>query len=280
MSAALAIHRPGRGGSIGTHAVLVTMSLIVALPLLWVLRTAFVNRYDAYRLPPQLLPPLTLENFHQVFSVDDFTPYIINSLILATVVTVLAIALGAPAAYAIARYRTGGSPLRIGLLIGQMFPPIVLVIPIFLIARDLGQEDTLTVLVIAYLSSNVAFVIWSLVGYFASIPPDSEEAAQIDGCNQIQAIRHVLLPLALPGLFAAAVISFILSWNEFLFALILTGNVSRTFPVAIASLTSSRGVQIGPTCAAVTAIVVPTAFFALLIKRFLIRGVALGGVKG
>lgn len=161
-----------------------------------------------------------------------------------------------------------------------MFPPIVLVIPIFLLARDLGQEDTLSTLIVSYLASNVAFVIWSLVGYFSSIPRDAEEAGLIDGCNRIQAIRHILLPQALPGIFAAAVISFILSWNEFLFALILTGNVSRTFPVAIASLVSSRGVQIGPTCAAVTAIVIPTALFALLIKRFLVRGIALGGVKG
>ncbi|MBS1883505.1 MAG: carbohydrate ABC transporter permease [Actinobacteria bacterium] len=284
MSAAgLAVERPvghTRLGSLASHLLLIATTLVVLLPLLWVLRTAFVDRYDAYLIPPKLDAPLTLENFHQIFVVDEFTPYIINSLIVAISVTALALLLGAPAAYAIARYRTGGSPLRIGLLIGQMFPPIVLVIPIFLIARDLGMDDTLTTLVISYLASNVAFVIWSLVGYFSSIPKDAEEAALIDGCNRLQAIRRVLLPQALPGIFAAAVISFILSWNEFLFALILTGNVSRTFPVAIASLVSSRGVQIGPTCAAVTAIVLPTALFALLIKRFLVRGIALGGVKG
>ncbi|MFT3863201.1 MAG: carbohydrate ABC transporter permease [Solirubrobacterales bacterium] len=282
-AASPAVQRPvghTRLGSLASHALLVATSLVVLLPLLWVLRTAFVDRYDAYLIPPKLNAPLTLENFHQIFVVDEFTPYIINSLIVALSVTGLALLIGAPAAYSIARYRTGGSPLRIGLLIGQMFPPIVLVIPIFLIARDLGMDDTLTTLVLSYLASNVAFVIWSLVGYFSSIPKDAEEAALIDGCNRLQAIWRVLLPQALPGIFAAAVISFILSWNEFLFALILTGNVSRTFPVAIASLVSSRGVQIGPTCAAVTAIVLPTALFALLIKRFLVRGIALGGVKG
>jgi multiple sugar transport system permease protein len=269
-----------RLASVGTHAILIGTSLVVAAPLLWIVRTAFVDRYDAYQIPPDLSAPLTLDNFHPVFSVDDFTPYLVNSLIVAVGVTALALALGAPAAYVIARFRTGGSPMRVGVLIGQMFPPIVLVIPIFVIAHNLGQSDTLTTLIAAYLSSNVAFVIWSLVGSFASIPRDSEEAALIDGCNQLQAIRYVLLPLALPGLFAAAVISFILSWNEFLFALELTGNVARTFPVAIASLVSSRGVQIGPTCAAVTAIAVPTAGFALLIRRFLVQGVAMGGVKG
>lgn len=269
-----------RLGSFATHVLLVAMSVVIAGPLLWVLRTAFVDRYDAYQIPPRLTAPLTLDNFHQVFSVDGFAPYIINSLLVALGVTALALLLGAPAAYAIARYRTGGSPLRIGLLIGQMFPPVVLVIPIFVIARSLNQTNTLTVLIVAYLSSNIAFVIWSLVGFFSSIPRDSEEAALIDGCNQLQAIRHVLLPLSLPGLFAAAVISFILSWNEFLFALQLTGNVARTFPVAIASLVTSRGVQLGPLCAAVTTIAVPSAGFALLIRRFLIRGVTLGGVKG
>jgi len=283
MSLAISHRRPdgtSRLGSIGAHAMLIVTSVLIAGPLLWIVRTAFVDRYDAYQIPPDLSAPLTLENFHQIFSVDNFTPYIINSLLVATGVTALAIALGAPAAYTIARYRTGGTSMRIGILIGQMFPPIVLVIPVFIIARKLGQTDTITVLIVAYLSSNIAFVIWSLVGFFSSIPRDSEEAALIDGCNQLQAIRHVLLPLSLPGLFAAAVISFILSWNEFLFALELTGNVARTFPVAIASLVSSRGVQIGPTCAAVTAIAIPTAGFALLIRRFLIRGATLGGVKG
>jgi multiple sugar transport system permease protein len=269
-----------RLGSAGAHALLGVMSFIVVGPLLWIVRTALVNRYEAYKIPPVWTAHLSLESFHQVFGVDDFTPYIINSLLVATGVTALALLLGAPAAYAIARYRTGGTPLRIGILIGQMFPPIVLVVPIFVIARSIGQTDTISVLIVAYLSSNIAFVIWSLVGFFAGIPRDSEEAALIDGCNQLQAIRYVLLPLSLPGLFAAAVISFILSWNEFLFALELTGNVARTFPVAIASLVSSRGVQIGPTCAAVTAIAVPTAVFALLIRRFLIGGVTLGGVKG
>jgi multiple sugar transport system permease protein len=269
-----------RLGSLGAHAMLIVTSILIAGPLLWIVRTAFVDRNDAYKIPPDWGAPLTLENFHLVFGVDNFTPYIINSLLVAAGVTALAIALGAPAAYTIARNRTGGTPMRVGILIGQMFPPIVLVIPVFILARKLGQTDTITVLILAYLSSNIAFVIWSLVGFFSSIPRDSEEAALIDGCNQLQAIRHVLLPLSLPGLFAAAVISFILSWNEFLFALELTGNVARTFPVAIASLVSSRGVQIGPTCAAVTAIAVPTAGFALLIRRFLIRGAALGGVKG
>ncbi len=269
-----------RLGSLGVHSLLILMSFIVLGPILWVVRTALVDRYDAYKIPPVWSAHLSLESFHQVFSVDEFTPYIVNSLLVAVGVTALALLLGAPAAYAIARYRTGGGPLRVGLLIGQMFPPIVLVVPIFVIARSIGQTDTISVLIFSYLSSNIAFVIWSLVGFFSSIARDSEEAALIDGCNQLQAIRHVLLPLSLPGLFAAAVISFILSWNEFLFALELTGPVARTFPVAIASLVSSRGVQIGPTCAAVTAIAIPTAGFALLIRRFLIGGVTLGGVKG
>lgn len=269
-----------RIGSIGAHGLLIVTSFIVLGPLLWIVRTALVDRYEAYKIPPVLGASLSLDSFHQIFSVDEFTPYIVNSLLVATGVTALALLLGAPAAYAIARYRTGGAPLRIGILIGQMFPPIVLVVPIFVIARSIGQTDTISVLIVAYLSSNIAFVIWSLVGFFSSIARDSEEAALIDGCNQLQAIRHVLLPLSLPGLFAAAVISFILSWNEFLFALELTGPVARTFPVAIASLVSTHGVQIGPTCAAVTAIAIPTAGFALIIRKFLIGGVTLGGVKG
>jgi multiple sugar transport system permease protein len=266
--------------SILAHGLLITASLLVILPLLWILRTAFVTRVDAYQIPPKWLTSLTTINFETIFGSGDFGRFTINSLAIALGTTILAVVLGAPAAYAIARFRTGGTPMRLGILIGQMFPPIVLVLPIFVILTELELRDTRTALVLTYLSFNLAFVIWVLAGFFSSIPRDSEEAALIDGCSRLQAFRKVIVPVALPGLFAAAILSFILSWTEFLFALILTGNDSRTLPVAIAALATRQGVSIGAVCAAVTVLIIPTTLLAILIRTFLVRGLTLGGVKG
>lgn len=262
------------------HAILVVASAVVILPLLWILRTALVDRLDAYQIPPRWISGLTVDNFTSLFGEGNFLAYSTNSLIIAGSTTALAILLGAPAAYSIARFRTGGTPMRLTLLVGQMFPAIVLVLPIFTLAQRFGLRDSQIALVLTYLSFNLAFVIWVLAGFFASIPKDLEEAALLDGATRLQAFRKVVVPLSLPGLFAAAVLSFVLSWIEFLFALVLTGSGSRTLPVAIAGLATRQGVAIGQVCAAVTVLVIPTTILAILIRRFLLRGLTLGGVKG
>ena len=266
--------------SVLAHSVLILASLVVVLPLLWILRTALVRRVDAYQIPPKWISGFTTVNFETIFGTGGFGRFAANSLLIALATTLLAVVLGGPAAYAIARFRTGGTPMRLGILVGQMFPPIVLVLPIFVLLSELDLRDTRTALVLTYLSFNLAFVIWVLAGFFESLPRDSEDAALIDGCTRLQAFRRVILPVALPGLFAAAILSFILSWTEFLFALVLTGNDSRTLPVAIAALATRQGVSIGAVCAAVTVLIVPTTIMALLIRRFLVRGLTLGGVKG
>jgi multiple sugar transport system permease protein len=170
--------------------------------------------------------------------------------------------------------------MRLAILVGQMFPPIVLVLPIFVMVDRLNLRDTQVSLILTYLSFNLAFVIWVLVGFFASIPVDLEDAARVDGASRLETIRRIVVPVALPGLFAAAVLSFLLSWIEFLFALVLTGADARTLPVAIAALATRQGVAIGQVSAAVMILVVPTTVLAILIRRFLLRGLTLGGVKG
>jgi multiple sugar transport system permease protein len=266
--------------SVLAHGVLVTASAVVVLPLLWILRTSLITKLDAYQIPPHWGASFTLDSFTSIFQEGNFLRYSTNSLVIALVTTLISVVLGGPAAYSIARFRTGRTPMRLAILVGQMFPPIVLVLPIFVMVDRLNLRDTQVSLILTYLSFNLAFVIWVLVGFFASIPVDLEDAARVDGASRLETIRRIVVPVALPGLFAAAVLSFLLSWIEFLFALVLTGADARTLPVAIAALATRQGVAIGQVSAAVMILVVPTTVLAILIRRFLLRGLTLGGVKG
>jgi multiple sugar transport system permease protein len=161
----------------------------------------------------------------------------------------------------------------------QMLPPITLVIPIFLLARVANLWDSYLGLIIAYLSFNLPYTIWILIGFFQGIPIDLEEAAMIDGCTRLQALGRVVLPVALPGLLSAGIFNFILNWNEFLFALILTGRETRTLPVAISGFWTQQGVQIGAVSAATVVVIVPVVLLTLFIQKFLVRNLTFGAVK-
>jgi multiple sugar transport system permease protein len=161
----------------------------------------------------------------------------------------------------------------------QMLPPITLVIPIFLLARFFHLWDSRLGLVLAYLSFNLPYTIWILIGFFQSIPVDLEEAAMIDGCSRVQALWRVTIPVSLPGLLAAGVFNFILNWNEFLFALILTGRDTRTLPVAVASLWTQQGVQIGAVSAATILVIVPVVLLTWIIQKSLVRNLTFGSIK-
>jgi ABC-type glycerol-3-phosphate transport system permease component len=160
-----------------------------------------------------------------------------------------------------------------------MAPPVAVILPFFLIARDLDLLDTQMILVAAYMSFNFGFVIWLLRGFFAEVPVEIDEAALVDGCSRASAFVRVVLPLTAPGLAAAAIICFIFSWNEFLFALILTGVDAKTLPVTAAGFVTDRMVLWGNLCAAAVIIFTPVVIFALLARRHLIRGMTLGAVR-
>jgi multiple sugar transport system permease protein len=160
-----------------------------------------------------------------------------------------------------------------------MAPPVAVILAFFLIARDLELLDTQMILVAAYMSFNFGFVIWLLRGFFAEVPVEIDEAALVDGCSRASAFVRVVLPLTAPGLAATAIICFIFSWNEFLFALILTGIDAKTLPVTAAGFVTDRMVLWGNLCAAAVIIFTPVVIFALLARRHLIRGMTLGAVR-
>jgi multiple sugar transport system permease protein len=262
-----------------THAILIFASLVVLLPILWVVRTSLANRLIAYKIPPVWIFTPTLENYQVIFEKYPFQQYFFNSLFISAVASLVALTLGSLAAYSIARFRTGDPILRLSMLSTQMLPAITLVIPIFLLARVFHLWDSRLGVILAYLSFNLPYTVWILIGFFLSIPVDLEEAAMIDGCSRVQALWRVTIPVALPGLLAAGVFNFILNWNEFLFALILTGRDTRTLPVAIASLWTQQGVQIGAVSAATVLVIVPVVLLTFIIQKSLVRNLTFGSIK-
>ncbi|MEZ4505829.1 MAG: carbohydrate ABC transporter permease [Thermomicrobiales bacterium] len=286
VSRAPAARRSVDWARLATHAVLIVASLSILLPVVWTLRSSFASNDMAYRPMDMSFSP-NLDNYRQLFVEQDFQHNLWNSFWIAVVSSAICLAIGALAAYSIARFRTGGTSFSLAILGTQMLPPVALVIPFYLIVRqtveiagyELKMFDRGITLAIIYLSFNLPFVVWILMGFFESIPVDLEEAAQVDGATPFRAFRQVVMPLALPGLMAAGIFAFVLSWNEFLFALILTGRESRTMPVALASLMTSQGNQVGAICAATISMMVPIVVLTWFIQRHLVQGLTFGAVK-
>lgn len=263
-----------------SHIVLGGASALVLLPLLWVLRTSFADKVVAYKIPPDLFFTPTLDNYRDILLRFDFGSFFLNSLIVALTTTVIALVLGALAAYAIDRFRTGGPVVPLTILATQMMPPIVLVIPFFLIFKQMGLADTHAGLVITYLTFNLPYVVWLMMSFFKRVPRELDEAALIDGAGPFTAFWRIVLPASLPGIGAAAVLSFVLCWNEFLFALMLTGQTTKTLPVAISSLVTQQGTAIGAVCASTMMAIAPMVLIYFAIRKLLVAGLSLGAVKG
>ncbi len=266
--------------SIAVHLILIIASLIILLPLLWTLRTSFVHKVLAYTSPPPLLFTPTLDNYVTIFQEEPFLLFFTNSLVVALLSTFACLVIGAPAAYSYARFGTGGNALLLGMLGTQMLPAVILVIPFFLIYNAINLFNTRVGLVIAYVTFNIPFVVWILIGFFQTIPRELEESAIVDGCTPFVAFVRIIIPVTLPGLLSAGIYAFVLSWNEFIFALILTGKETKTLPVAISGLMTQQGVQIGAVSAAIVIIMVPMILLYFGLRKFLIRGMVAGAVKG
>jgi multiple sugar transport system permease protein len=261
-----------------SHVILIVACLAILLPVVWTARTSLTSRNLAYD-PGTIIFQPTLENYAKIFGHDNFQKYFWNSLWIGLASTIVSLAIGSLAAYSIARFRTGGQAFSLTVLGTQMLPPVALVIPFYLLAQRLDLLDHGLALATVYLSFNLPFVVWILIGFFQGIPRELEEAALVDGAGRFGAFWQIVLPLSLPGLLAAGVFSFVLSWNEFLFALVLTGRNAKTLPVALAGLMTSQGNQIGAICAATIAMMTPIVVLTWVIQRFLVRGLTFGAVK-
>jgi ABC-type glycerol-3-phosphate transport system permease component len=259
--------------------------LVSLVPIYWMVTTSFKDPDAALQIPPTVLGfTPTLDNYVKLLGGDStargFGRLLVNSIIVAVASTTLALVLGLPAAYALARIRFRGKrQLAMWILSTTMFPPIVAVIPVFLIAGNAGFIDTYPVLIIPYTAFNLPLVIWMLRSAIRQIPAEIEESALVDGSSRLGILRTMILPLAAPGIAAAAVLSVFLSWNEFLFALTLTRSEARTAPVGINEFTTMFGTEWGNLSAGATLVVAPILVMALLLGRRLVSGLTFGAVK-
>jgi multiple sugar transport system permease protein len=250
-------------------------------PFAWLLLMSFKQDADIMAWPPRLLFRPTLENYLGLWK-STFTRAFANSAITSTSTTLISLLFGVPAAYALSRAGLRGRGSRMGLFIlaTRMAPPIAFTIPYFLVYRNIGLLDTRIGLTLIYLTVNTSLVIWSMRTYIDATPPSLEEAAWIDGATLWQGLCWVVLPTAVPGLVATAILSFLYAWNDFFFALILTRTQALTAPVAVVNFLDYEGWQWGKIAAGGVIVMLPVLLFSLVVRKFLVHGLAAGAVKG
>ena len=298
--------RAGRGIALVLGSVLF-LSYVLA-PMAWLVSSSVQSEREIISKPPHWIPEMpTLQNFAAIFAAKDkvvtyetrkardpasggfipstassLLPAMANSFIVASVVVVLNLAIGVPAAYAMAKIRFRGRQASIySILATRVIPDIALVVPFFLFIRNLGLLDTLWSLIITYLAITVPFSVFVLVTYFESLPDELDKAARVDGCSRLQTLTRVYLPLAWPSLVAVILFAFLASWNEFLLALMFTQTpASQTLPIIVASFTSDFTISFSFINAAGVIAIIPPVILALVFERYIVSGLTAGAIKG
>ena len=259
-------------------AVLVIVSP-AALFFLWMLSLSLKPEIDNISYPPVLIPTaFAWQNYTTVFEENSFDLYFLNSLIVTGLSTLIALAVGVPAAYGVARAKA--MKLAVVVLIARMTPGLSYLIPLFLLFQWLGLMGTLWPQVITHLVITVPVVIWVMIGFFETSPIELEEAATIDGASRWQVFRHVALPLARPGITVALILAFIFSWNNFVFGIVLAGRGTRTLPVAVYNSLTFEQVSWGPLSAAALIVTLPVLLLTVLAQKQIVAGLTAGAVKG
>ncbi len=264
----------------GQILLLLAILLFCVFPFYWMVTTSLKTQVVALESPPVWIFQPTLENYREVLFEDGVGFTMINSLIVAVGTTILALGLGTPAAFALARFEFRGKKhLWFWFITNRMVSPIVLALPLFLIARSLGLLDTRISLILIYLTFNLPIVIWICTDQFRSIPRELDEAAVLEGASPFRIFRSICLPLAMPGVAVSAIFSFIFSWNELLYAIVLTRNDAKTAPAMAVSFMEGYNLPYGKIMATSTLIVIPVIIFALIASKQLVRGLTMGAVK-
>ena len=266
--------------------VLIALAFVL-FPMLWIVGTSFKFPAELLSNPPVWIPKNPTLAHYRTIMREKGNLALKNSFVVGVTATLLSVAIGSLAAYSLARFRTGGRHLAFWILSQRMMPPIVLVIPFFLLLRDAGQKvspriglDTRPALIALYTMMNLPFVIWMMRSYFLGVPVEIEESALVDGSTRWGVLWRITLPLTLPGLIATATFAFIFSWTEFLFAVSFTQTKAVTVPVVIAGLTGSQGSNWGQGAALACIATAPVFALGLLVQKHFVRGLTLGAVRG
>jgi multiple sugar transport system permease protein len=265
------------------YATVAFYLFVVLLPLYWMFRSSISENAEMYGVAIQFFPSkFTLAQFDAAWNKWRFGQFLGNTITVAVLTTILTTVMASLAAFSLARLRyPGRKALARSILFVYLIPGGLIFIPLFIVMQRLGLLNSLLSLIVAYQTFAIPFCTWMLIGYFKGIPMELEEAALIDGCTRIGAMRRILLPLAAPGMVAAAIFTFTLAWNEFLLALIfINNNSAKTLPVGLAGLVRGDIYLFGPMMAGSVMAAVPVMLMYMLAQRFVVAGLAAGAVKG
>lgn len=277
--------RNGRGFDVGTagyYLLLIMLALLCLGPIVLMVSTSLQLKTQIFDDKATFFFVPTLTNYIDVFNEERLGRYLTNSLIVGLVSTVLTLAIGCMAAYALVRFRfMGRDTVSVTTLLLRMVPPAVLCVPVFMIwTYDFGIENSLAGLILVYVALNLPFVVWILQSFIEQVPPQLEEAARMDGANPLQTFFLVVLPTIRPGLAAAAIFTFRIAWNEFILALVLTNRFTRTMPVMVSLFITEHNIEWGQIMAVGTLIAIPPLIFTFVASKQIITGLTAGAVKG
>ena len=284
-----AVERPGMMADrtalrdLGIYLAAVAFVGFGLFPLYLVVTTSFKNEIDVFAWPPVWWFEPSFEAYHNalfVFGGRSVLTFVFNSTLVTLLSTAAAVALGSMAAYGLARFRfRGNKDIAFYILSTRFAPPVAFIVPMYLMVNFVGLLDNQLALVIVYTSANLSFVTWLMRGFFVEIPIEIEEAARVDGYSRWQIFTRVALPLVRPGLAATTILCAVFSWNEFLFASILTPGGGATIPVYLSTFSATMGLRWGEYMAVATFAVAPILFLTLLLQRHLVRGLTFGAVR-
>ncbi len=271
-------------GKILIHGAIILYLIFLLFPLFWVVSSSMKSTQEIYSGAPTILPQsLTLDHYASVIAGQRVLRSMWNSVIVGVVSTIIVIALAVPSAYALARYKSAANNIMLGwLLTSQIFPVILIMIPLYVLLRRMGLTDSLTGLTLVYIVWALPFVLWMLHGYIKSIPVELEEAASIDGASRLQVIYRVIMPLLLPAIGASALFAFVSAWNEFFFALVLMKSPDLvTLQVELARYTGMEGqARTGPLAAASVIATIPSVVLFGFLRKWFTAGLVSGAMKG
>jgi multiple sugar transport system permease protein len=282
------------------YGALVAWMLFALFPILWAYLASFKMPEDIFAMPPKFIFTPTLHNYEVVLGlkigteletvtevsagtgvVSQFPRYFLNSVIVSAGTTLMALVVGCGAAYSLARFKfVAKRYILLSIIFIRMIPPIVMVVPFYVLWREAGLMDTHAGLIIAYLSFNLPFTIWMMRGFFVDIPTELEDSAMVDGASRLVALTRIVLPLAAPGMAATAIFALLLSWNEFLFAVLLTADNSKTLSPSILNYLTDKAILWGRLYAAGCIVLLPVLVFSLSVQKNIARGLTGGAVKG
>jgi len=261
--------------------ILLTMICVVSFfPIFWIFSTAFKAPADVMCSPPKIFFSPTLDSFGGVFAKPGVGSMFLNSAVIALSASLIVIALAFPAAYSLARFRMKRKDdMAFMMLSLKMFPPVAVVIPFYIMYNKVGLYDSQVGLILLYVAVNIPLAVWLLLGFLKELPVALEESALVDGASPFQVLSRIVLPLSATGLAAVGILTFIMCWNEFFFALVLTGRNTRTLPVFLYSFMTFREIQWGPLMALGTLMTLPVIVFSMFFRKQLIEGITLGALK-